>query len=171
MVDLILINGLPGSGKTTLANGLALLLGAPLIAKDAIKEAVADIVAAAPGPALGMAASEMMWTLAAAMSGTVILESWWFRPRDLRFVEAGLRRCSPASVVEVWCEVPPHIAKNRYAARQRHHVHDDQRQLADGWPRWEVEAAALRVGPVVHVDTRSPVNLADVSNQITKARL
>ena len=106
VVDLILVNGLPGSGKTTLANGLARLLDAPLIAKDAIKEAVADVVIAAPGPALGMAAGDTMWTLAAAMSGTVVLESWWFRPRDLRFVEAGLRRCRPTSVVEVWCEVP-----------------------------------------------------------------
>jgi predicted kinase len=42
VVDLILVNGLPGSGKTTLANGLARQLDAPLIAKDAIKEAVAD---------------------------------------------------------------------------------------------------------------------------------
>jgi predicted kinase len=55
MVDLILVNGLPGSGKTTLANGLERLLDAPLIAKDAIKEAVADVIPAAPGSALGMA--------------------------------------------------------------------------------------------------------------------
>jgi predicted kinase len=75
-----------------------------------------------------------MWTLAAAMPGTVILESWWFRPRDLRFVETGLRRCTPASLVEVWCDVPSHVAKSRYTARQRHSIHDDQRQLADAWP-------------------------------------
>jgi predicted kinase len=170
VVDLILVNGLPGSGKTTLTTGLARVLGAPLIAKDAIKEAVADVVAAAPGPALRMAAGETMWTLAAAMSGTVVLESWWFKPRDLGFVEDGLRRCGPASVVEVWCEAPSHVAKSRYAARQRHHIHDDQRQLADAWPRWEVEAEPLSVGPVVHVDTRGPVNLADVADHIAKAR-
>jgi predicted kinase len=171
VVDLILVNGLPGSGKTTLANGLARLLDAPLIAKDAIKEAVADVVTTAPGAALGMAAGETMWTLAAAMSGTVILESWWFRPRDLRFVEAGLRRCRPTSVIEVWCEVPSDIAKSRHATRQRHRIHDDQRKLADAWPRWEVEAEPLGVGPVVRVDTRGPVRPADVSDQIVNARL
>lgn len=144
VVDLILVNGLPGSGKTTLANGLAKRLGVPLVAKDAIKEAVADVVPAVPGPALGMAAGDMMWTLAAAMSGTVIMESWWFEPRDLHFVEAGLRRCGSTSVIEAWCDVPSHVAKSRYAARHRHRIHDDKGKLADAWPRWEAEAAQTR---------------------------
>ena len=170
MVDLVLVNGLPGSGKTTLATGLVSVLGASLISKDAIKEAVAEIVPAAPGHALGMAAGEMMWTLAAALSGRVMLESWWFKPRDLHFVEAGLRRCSPASVVEVWCDVPAHVAKGRYAVRQRHRIHDDGRQLAVAWPRWEVEAEPLGVAPVVRVDTHGPVDLADVADRIAKAK-
>lgn len=144
VVDLILVNGLPGSGKTTLANGLAKRLGVPLVAKDAIKEAVADVVPAVPGPALGMAAGDMMWTLAAAMSGTVIMESWWFEPRDLHLFEAGLRRCGSTSVIEAWCDVPSHVAKSRYAARHRHRIHDDKGKLADAWPRWEAEAAQTR---------------------------
>ena len=36
----VLVGGVPGSGKTTLARQLAPLLGMPLIAKDAIKEAL-----------------------------------------------------------------------------------------------------------------------------------
>ncbi|GAA1553179.1 hypothetical protein GCM10009827_087340 [Dactylosporangium maewongense] len=170
MIDLVLVNGLPGSGKTTLATGLAPVLDASLISKDAIKEAVAEIVSAAPGQALGIAASEMMWTLAAAMPGSVMLESWWFKPRDLRFVEAGLRRCSPANVVEVWCDVPAHVAKGRFAARQRHRIHDDRRQLADAWPRWETEAEPLGIAPVVRVDTRGAVDLVDVAGRIAKAK-
>jgi predicted kinase len=170
VIDLVLVNGLPGSGKTTLATGLAPVLGAPLISKDAIKEAVAEVVPAAAGQALGMATGEMMWTLAAAMSGDVMLESWWFKPRDLHFVEAGLRRCRPVSVVEVWCEVPAHVAKGRYAARQRHRIHDDSHQLAEAWPRWEAEAEPLGVAPVVRVDTRGAVDLVDVADRIAKTR-
>jgi predicted kinase len=36
VLDLVLVNGLPGSGKTTLAGKLAQVLEAPLISKDAI---------------------------------------------------------------------------------------------------------------------------------------
>jgi predicted kinase len=170
VLDLVLVNGLPGSGKTTLAAGLAPALNAPLISKDAIKEAVADVVAAVPRQTLGIASSEMMWTLASAFTGDVVLESWWFKSRDLHFVEAGLRRCSPASVIEVWCEVPARLARSRYEARRRHPIHDDERQLAEAWPRWEKEAEPLGLAPVVPVDTGGAIDLADLITRIMQAR-
>lgn len=41
---IVLVNGAPGSGKTTLASPLGRMLGLPLIAKDTIKEAMADVL-------------------------------------------------------------------------------------------------------------------------------
>jgi predicted kinase len=41
---LVLVNGLPDSGKTTLASGLAAPLGAVLLSKDAVKEALAELL-------------------------------------------------------------------------------------------------------------------------------
>ena len=38
----VLVNGIPGSGKTTVARRLAVELGLPLFAKDTVKEAMAD---------------------------------------------------------------------------------------------------------------------------------
>ena len=77
-------------------------------------------------------------------------------------------RCRPASVVEVWCDVPAHVARNRYAARQRHRIHDDPRQLVEAWPRWEAQAEPLGVAPVVRVDTHGVVDLIDVADRIAK---
>lgn len=171
VLDLILVNGLPGSGKTTLATALAPAIDASLISKDAIKEAVADVVPAVPRQALGIASSEMMWTLASALSGNVVLESWWFRPRDLHFVEAGLRRCGPARVVEVWCEVPARLARSRHEARRRHRIHDDDRQLAGAWSKWEREAEPLGVASVVPIDTGGPIDLVDLITRIKRARM
>jgi hypothetical protein len=75
------------------------------------------------------------------------------------------------AVIEVWCDVPSHVAKSRYTARQRHGIHDDKGKLADAWPRWEAEAEPLGVGPVVRMDTSGPVNLADLFEKITIAKM
>ena len=142
--QLVLVNGLPGSGKTSLAHALAPALSATMIVKDAIKEAVADVVPAATWPVLGAATMEFAWTLTAALPGLVVLESWWFRPRDRDFADAGLQRCGRPAVVEVWCDVAPAVAQARYAARQRHPVHADPLRLVDAWPAWAEQAARSR---------------------------
>jgi glucokinase len=69
----ILVNGLPGAGKTTLARAVARDLGLPLFSKDVIKEAHADVLGVErPGwpqrrwnAAIGAAASDTMWALLA----------------------------------------------------------------------------------------------------------
>ena len=50
------------------------------------KEAIAAAAPGVPPQAIGVVAAGAMWELAAATPGVVILESWWFRPRDLAFV-------------------------------------------------------------------------------------
>src|ERR1700691_3491513 len=44
----VLVNGVPASGKTTLARGLARRLRLPLFSKDVIKEAHAEVFGAQP---------------------------------------------------------------------------------------------------------------------------
>ncbi|MFI5523786.1 hypothetical protein [Streptomyces platensis] len=70
----VLVNGLPAAGKTTLARALADALTLPLFSKDAVKETLADTLAAIRPPActprdwsriLGAAAGESLWTLLA----------------------------------------------------------------------------------------------------------
>lgn len=142
----VLVNGLPGSGKTTLAGRVASTLQVPLVSQDALKEAMAAAAPGVPSGAVGVAAAEVMWDLAAATPGCVVLESWWFKPRDLGFVTAGLARCGQPSTVEVWCDVPAELALARYRSRRRSAVYEDDRKLKESWPRWLAEAEPLRVG-------------------------
>jgi predicted kinase len=57
--SLVLVNALPGAGKTTLATGLAGALGAVVLSKDAVKEALAAVLPEAVSvPDLGVVAIE-----------------------------------------------------------------------------------------------------------------
>jgi predicted kinase len=64
---LILITGLPGTGKSTLGRSLARHLGLPLICKDTIKEPLLDVIGAVDRPAsrrLSDASFAVMFALA-----------------------------------------------------------------------------------------------------------
>jgi predicted kinase len=154
----VLVSGLPGSGKTTLATALAAELGVPLLGKDPIKEALWDTLG--PGDRawsarLGGAAQELLLRLArdapGAVLDTFIHQEWKHRLRAL-----------PGTVAEVHCACAVEVARARYAQRERHPCHFDTEQLADQWDRWVREdARPLDLGgPVIEVDTSAPVDVA-----------
>ena len=162
----VLVNGLPGAGKTTLARTLSRALGLPLFSKDTIKETHADVLGAQPPPgwsqrrwnaALGAAASQTMWSLLADTPAGVILESCW--PVEFRhFADQGLRLAGHHAPMEIWCDVPLEIARRRYEDRHpRHPIHGEL--LSDTeWERWRRIAQPLRIGPLLELDTTSPVD-------------
>ena len=162
----VLVNGLPGAGKSTLARDLAPVLGIPLIAKDAIKEALAAATPGVPPGALGRIAAEAMWDLAAAIPGGVLLESWWFTPRDRGFAEAGLHRTGAAAAVEIWCDLPPDVALARFLSRDRGAPHDDARHARESWPAWAAEAHPLGIADVVTVRTDRAVDLPALAERV-----
>ncbi|GAB2620814.1 AAA family ATPase [Pseudactinotalea suaedae] len=168
---LILVNGLPGAGKTTLAHQLGASVDAVVISKDAIKEAMADALRLdeQSAAALGAAAMEAAWVLAAAVARTVLVESWWFAPRDLEFVRAGIAAVSPDRVVEVWCDAGTATARSRYVARRRHAVHQDVERLERDWETWASQGRPLGLSPVVEVDTSGPVDVAGLAAEVSAA--
>ena len=165
--SLILINGLPASGKSTLAEGIAFRLGWPLLSKDTVKEALADLTGpTVPSDRLGRLAMDTVWALAGATDIGVVVESFWWKHRDLRFVERGLEAAGDPKVVEVWCAVPTEVAAERYEDRDRHPVHEPGWELPQH-PEWERHPPEpLGVGPVVHVDTSEEYDLDAVLAEI-----
>lgn len=138
----VLVNGLPGAGKTTLASALAAELVLPLLSKDAVKEAIGsaltcDDVTRLGGnrSPLGAGAMESLWSLLGQCPAGAVVESW-FAGSSHELVRAGLLRAGvdPADVVEVWCDVPD-----------------------------QASAAPLGLGPVERVDTSAPLDRAAIA--------
>ncbi|NNH72044.1 AAA family ATPase [Nocardia uniformis] len=167
---LVLINGLPASGKSTLGRALADTLGAQFLSKDIFKEALASCLDNAETiPDLGAVAMEAIWALARATPLPVVIDSWWFKPRDLHFAEAGIKQIQPDRAVEIWCDVPPEVAKARYRARRRAPLFQDQHHLVADWRVWAEQAAPLGLTPTVIVDTTRPIDCTDLADRIASA--
>ncbi|BCW66619.1 hypothetical protein NicSoilB4_13820 [Arthrobacter sp. NicSoilB4] len=169
MSGLILVNGLPGSGKTTLARELAAALELPLFSKDAYKECLWDSArppGAAESTALGRRALELMWAGIAAAKGPAVVESFWFAPRDLEFLRSDLRGAGRTVAAEVWCALDPAAARQRCRNRDRHPVHHAAHDDDDVWSRWVQEAGPLGLGPVLEVSTERPVDVPPVRREL-----
>lgn len=167
---LVLVNGLPGSGKSTLGRSVAQALGAQFLSKDIVKEALAACVDNALAiPAIGGIAMDALWALARATPETVVIDSWWFKPRDLQFAKVGIEQTEADLAVEVWCDVPAEVARARYTSRRRAALYQDEQHLADDWTAWAGQAEPLGLTPTVVIDTTRPVDCADLAEKIKLA--
>lgn len=171
----IVISGLPGSDKTTLARPLSTMLRLPLLDKDDLLETLLTNLGADSAEdreRLSRASDALMEKVAGASSGAV-LSSFW--RRESLSATSGtptkwLRHLP--GVVEVLCDCPPGIAAERFHARVRHPGHhDNRRSFADSLWRYEQLAATLPlgVGPVVRVDTSRTVDVAGVVEAVRAA--
>lgn len=166
---LVLISGLPGAGKTTLAVPLAERLRLPLLAKDYFKETILDGLEEPPpnlerSRVLGRTAMKLMFETARHCP-RVVLEAN-FRPQS--DIEREHLLALGGSIVEVHCRCPTEVALRRYRERgpRRHAVH----------PLWEMspEMAAefdgpMRLGPVLEVDTTTDVDIEALAARVTSA--
>lgn len=169
MNGLVLVNGLPGSGKSTLARELAAALELPLFSKDAYKEGLwahARPPGVAESSELGRRALEAMWAGIAAATGPAVVESFWFAPRDLEFLRADLGRAGRTAAAELWCVLDPAVARQRCGTRERHAVHHAAHLDDEVWSQWARQAGPLALGPVLEVNTESPVDVPPLCRQL-----
>ena len=147
MKGVVLVNGVPASGKSTLARMLAAETGWPVLALDTIKEALFAHLGAGDrernrlfGRASFQAIFAMIGDFPAA--STAIVDAWFgFQPREV--LVGHLRRAGVERAVEVWLRAPPELVSARYAERAK--LRSDSHPGAEYAP--ELEALARRATP------------------------
>lgn len=128
---MIVVGGVPGAGKTTLARRLADALHVPAIARDEIKEGM-HVTARSEDPSevrrFSAAAFETFWSTVTHLVDrgvSLVAEAALHREHAAADLE---RLAGRADVVLVWCEVELAVALARYRARapERHPAHADE---------------------------------------------
>ncbi|MFI0845903.1 ROK family protein [Mesorhizobium sp. IMUNJ 23232] len=155
---LVMVNGVPASGKSRVARKLAEATGWPLLSLDTVKNPFLEEIEGVDRPfnrKLGRASLKAMFAvLAEAPAGTtVIMDAWFgFQPREL--LAELIAQSGIDALAEIWCAAPPELIGARYGARvgKRLPGHPG----ADYVPELIAlagRAEPMRFGPVLTVDT------------------
>ncbi|NIY48831.1 AAA family ATPase [Cedecea colo] len=159
----VLVNGVPASGKSTVARLLSEYFALPVLAIDGIKEpfmAQFDEIDRPFNRRLGCAAYEVIWTIVAESPAQCVflIDAWFgFQPKET--LERYLEQANISKVLEVWNRIPGSLAAARYAqrfdVRQPGHPGEEYLpelvQLADS-------AQPMALGPVYTLDQSCPLD-------------
>ncbi len=177
---LVLVNGVPASGKSGVAHGLSRVTGWPVLALDTIKNSFLTEIEGIDRPfnrKLGRASMKAMFAILDDLpaGSTMIMDAWFgFQPRD--FVGPLIEASGAVAITEIWCTAPPEVIGARYGERT------GSRPAGHPGAEYVPELIALaaraepsRFGPVLELHTNAPVDFTalqqSVEAALTKSRL
>ena len=161
----VLVNGVPASGKSTIARLLSEHFTLPLLTIDGIKEPFMAQFEEIDRPfnrRLGSAAYEVIWSIVAdsPTQCVFIVDAWFgFQPKEA--LERYLEQAGVTRVLEVWNHIPGPLAAERYAQRLgvRRPGHPGEEYLPE-LVKLADSAEPMSLGPVFTVDHRQPIDTA-----------
>ncbi|MDW6024361.1 ATP-binding protein [Mesorhizobium sp. BAC0120] len=174
MKRVVLVNGVPASGKSTVARALSDAQGWPLLTLDTIKEAFFEHLGTGDrdyNRLLGKASYQAIFALVADFpdSVTVVVDAWFgFQPAEV--LEKHLARAGISRIAEIWCHAPAEIIGERYRARlaERHSGHLGASYIPE---LIELAGRARPLGhyPLFDVDTTRRFDLAALAEWLAEA--
>lgn len=165
---LVMVNGVPASGKSGVARALSDQTGWPVLALDTVKAPFLTELAPVDRPfnrTLGRASYAAIFDVIrdAPAGSTVIVDAWFgFQPPEV--LADGIARAGISEVAEIWCHAPPEVVGARYGARV------DSRPPGHPGAEYVPELIALAEraqpagrGPVFPVDTTAQLDIGAVT--------
>lgn len=170
---LVLISGLPASGKTTLAHQIGSALSLPVIDKDDILDRLFDskgVGDASWRRKLSRESDEILLREATASKGAILASFWHLSGMPM---DSGTPTdwVNPLlfQVVTVHCECDVKIAAERFLQRKRHHGHLDQNssyeQLVTNFEQLN-RLEPIIIGERIIANTSGMTNIEPVVQQI-----
>ena len=163
-MTVIVVSGIPGSGKTTLATALGEAMGLSVISKEGIKESLFDALGTGDNEwasTLSRAAHQTVLDLIEGLVGDVIVEAHFHTGT----AEAQLRSLRQP-LIQVWCNCPVEEAWRRYQIRSDHpdrhpgHLPEHQNDAATvGW-RTRTPSPLSLDAPLMKIGTSGPVDIS-----------
>lgn len=159
--NVVLVNGIPAAGKSTLTHALSQRFGLPVLTLDSLKEPF--MAGFAPvdrqrNRQLGCAAYQAIWqTVAQAPDCCVYLIDAWFGFQPREVLLQGLQQAGVTRALELWLAIAPDEAVARYQARlsQRRPGHPGAEYLPE-LRRLAEQAQPMAVGPVFTLNACAP---------------
>jgi 2-phosphoglycerate kinase len=136
MSKIIIVCGLPGSGKTTLASELSKQLNIVCIHKDSIKEALYEVQNCSTlddSKRLGLQSVKLLLKLAEEhikRNVDIIIESPFNFPEDYPLFESWIKNYGVV-VFSVICFIDQKERAKRFQERERHISHHDAERIID----------------------------------------
>lgn len=163
----ILVNGPPASGKTTIAEALSEYFHLPILARDAVQEALYDILGNGDreyNRLLGRAGMAVIWRILTNFppDAAVIIDTWCRYPL-FDWLTDGLRSACITRFVEIFCWAQGEILAQRYLSRVglRHPGHPGK-ELAPELIEVAKKAKPTGLAEALFVDTTQGANISDI---------
>lgn len=165
----IMVNGVPASGKSSVADAVSAATGWPVLRLDTIKDPFLHALAPVDrlfNRTLGRASYAAIFDiLRDAPAGTTAIIDAWFGFQPVETLTAGLSRAGITDIAEIWCHAPPETIGARYAARINGRTAGHPG--ADYVPELialATKAQPMAIGPLHRIDTTAPLDLQPLLN-------